>query len=184
MLKNILEASYQKPEVAQKTLESSGFKYDPELSSMKAKVFTDKEGKPHIAYRGTELNRTWKTALDDIKTDAMIGLGLGKKTKQYKDTVALRKKVEEKYGQPSTAIGHSKAGWQAEMSGAKDVITFNKATGLGDIGKTIKKGQTDIRTKGDLVSLLSLTQKRKGNLKQQKFTSNPLKAHGLKGLRF
>ena len=56
MLKNILEASYQKPEVAQKTLESSGFKYDPELSSMKAKVFTDKEGKPQISLDVTVIN--------------------------------------------------------------------------------------------------------------------------------
>lgn len=175
----ILKASYQKPDDAKKTIEAEGYKYDPELSTMKAQVFTDIEGNPHIAYRGTELGRGKKTAIEDIKTDLMIGLGLGKKTKQYKDTVKLRKQVEEKYGKPVTALGHSKGGWQAEMSGAKNVITYNKATGLADIGKTIKKTQTDIRTKGDVISLPSLTQKRKGRLIQKELVLDPLKAHKL-----
>lgn len=178
-IKNILKASYQKPDEARKTIEAEGYNYDPKLSSMKAQVFTDKEGNPNIAYRGTELGRGRKTALADIGTDLMIGAGLGKYTKQYRDTVKLRKQVEEKYGKPVTALGHSKGGWQAEMSGAKNVVTYNKATGLADIGKTIPKGQTDIRKKGDLISLPSLTQKRKGNLIQKGFSLNPLKAHKL-----
>jgi hypothetical protein len=178
-IKNILKASYQKPDDAKKTIEAEGYKYDPELSTMKAQVFTDKEGNPNIAYRGTELGRGRKTAIADIGTDLMIGAGLGKYTKQYKDTVKLRKKVQEKYNKPVTAIGHSKGGWQAEMSGADKIITYNKATGIADIGKTIPSKQTDIRKRGDLISLPSLTQKRKGKLLQKGFSLNPLKAHQL-----
>lgn len=176
-IKNILKASYQKPDDARETLKGEGYTLDPELSSMQAKVFTDKDGKPIIAYRGTELGRGKKTALDDIKTDLMIGIGLGKQTKQYKDTVKLRKQVQEKYKQPITAIGHSKGGWQAEMSGADKIITYNKATGIADIGKTIPAKQTDIRRRGDVISLPSLTQKRKGDLIQKKLYLNPLQAH-------
>lgn len=181
-IKNILKASYQKPDEARETLKIAGYTQDPALSSQKAQVFLDKEKNPFIAYRGTELGRTKKTALADIGTDLMIGAGLGKYTKQYKDTVKLRKQVQEKYGKPITAIGHSKGGWQSEMSGADKVITYNKAVGLADIAKTIPKSQTDIRSKSDIVSLPSLTQKHKGIFKQKGFSLNPLKSHSLKFL--
>lgn len=182
-LKDILDASYKKPEESNQIFKNLGYTQDPQLSSQKAKVFTDKEGNPNIVFRGTELGRGKKTAIDDIKTDLMIGLGLGKHTKQYKDSMKLKKQVQEKYGKPITAYGYSKGGWQAEAIKADKAITFNKAVGLADIGKTISKTQTDIRTDKDIVSLPSLTQKYRGKTQIIKSkTLNPLESHGLKML--
>ena len=74
----------------------------------------------------------------------------------------------------------------ADKSGAKgNIVTYNKGVGLGDIGRTIPKNQTDIRAKSDIVSALALTQKHKNgdliNLKTP-ILQNPLEAHGLDNL--
>ena len=69
--KDIYTASYLNPNEASKHLEGLGYKYDHELSSPESKVFTDKEGKPHIAFRGSQrVKDDWLGA--DIKL--MLGL--------------------------------------------------------------------------------------------------------------
>ena len=174
-LKPILEASYQKSKDAKNTLEKQGMTLDRSLSNREAKVFLDSEGKPNIAVRGSKSLRDW------FISDPLLALGLGKYDPRQKRTDALIAKTRDKYKQEPNLYGHSLGG--ALVSNAKTggkITTFNKGTGLGDIGKSINPLQTDVRTKNDIVSLLSTTQS--GNRETIKGSDNPLIAHGLSQL--
>ena len=150
-LKYIFEASYQNPKDAANTLEGRGFKFDNELSSPDTKIFTDVNGNPHIAYRGTH-------RAEDVITDLKLGLGLN--TNRHKEAKDIAKKVELKYGKSANAYGTSLGGNLAEHSGVTgNVYTFNKAVGIKDINRSIPKTQFDYRTEKDIISLPSLFQK-------------------------
>lgn len=145
-LKNALKSSYMPNDKAEKELQKSGYTLDKELSGQRAKVYVDKEGKPTIAYRGTNNLKDWVTNLS-------IPLGLAHKTNRVKHAKMVAKQVETKYGQPANAVGHSLGGYLAEVSGVNGkVATFNKAS----VGmKHHNAHQIDIRTKKDVVSLLT-----------------------------
>lgn len=149
-LKDIFEASYQNPEEARQTLEKKGYSYVSEYSSPESKVFLDKQGNPHITFRGTK-------RAEDAITDLKLGLGL--ETKRHKEAKQLVKQVQEKYQKPVSAYGTSLGGHLAESSGASKVYTYNKATGIKDVFKSIPENQTDYRTQKDLISLPSVFQK-------------------------
>ena len=73
----------------------------------------------------------------------------------------------------------------AERSGNHgDIQTYNKAVGLGDIGtKKNSKRQFDVRTSGDLVSGLGITQSaNKETLANPNLFKNALTAHGSSNL--
>jgi hypothetical protein len=178
-LKQLFEASYDDPNKAKERLANLGYKADEDLSTSKAKVFTDPQGNPIILHRGTELGKGWKTALSDIGTD--IQIGLGKTPKRLTEAKRITKQVQEKYGQPTTAIGTSMGGFLAEKSGADKTITYNKAVAPQDIFKRIPKSQKDYRTATDIISLPSVFQK--GSRKTIKLLANPLKAHSVSSFR-
>ena len=176
----ILKASYEPKKKASKTLAKSGYTLDKKLSTNESKVFTDKEGNPNIAFRGST------NAKDFLFSDTLLGLGASKYDPRFKQAKELTKKVESKYNKPVDVFGHSLGGSLAEQSGAKGkIITFNKGVGIAGIGKSIPKNQTDIRTTNDIVSGLALTQKYNDgklvNLKTPIFQS-PLQAHKLENL--
>ena len=158
--KEILKASYLNPQEASKHLEGLGYNYDHELSSPESKVFTDKEGKPHIAFRGSQ-----RVKDDWLGADIKLLLGLEKYDRRFREAKHTTKLVEDKYGRGADVFGHSLGGSLAEKSGAGGhIYTHNKGTGIFDIGRTIGHNQTDTRKKNDIVSLLSLTQKHKNKL--------------------
>lgn len=171
-LKSIFEASYQNPKEARTTLESKGYKYDTELSSPDTKIFVDAQGVPNIAYRGSH-------RVEDIGTD--LKLGFGYDTGRHKDAREIAKLVEKKYGKSANAYGTSLGGNLAEGSGVGgNVYTYNKATGIKDIFKTVPKTQFDYRTEKDIVSLPSVLQKggNKITIESSK-GDNILKAHSI-----
>lgn len=160
LLKPILEASYMNQKEARNSLEHLGYKYDPELSTNESKVFVDSSGKPNIAFRGS------KRVSDFLVSDLLQGVGLEKYDKRFQEAKHLTKMVEDKYHKPADVWGHSLGGKLGELSGAHgNINTYNKATGIFDIGKSIPKNQYDVRTTGDLVSAIGLTQSHKGNTK-------------------
>lgn len=176
-IKSILEASYKPQRQAQEDLGKIGFEYDPELSTMENKVFFDKQGKPSIAFRGST------RVTDFLIEDPALALGI--KTPKQKKAEELVKKVETKYGKPVDTYGHSLGGYRAETSGAKgNIYTYNKAVGLGQIGKKLPKTQTDIRTSKDIVSIGSLLQFG-GNKKtiQSPVFQSEIASHGLSNLK-
>ena len=145
-------ASYENPKDAKNNLEKLGFTYDNELLSPDSKVFLDKRGRPNIAFRGSK-------RIEDILPDLALTFGLEKYDKRFQEAKHLTQLVETKYNQPANVYGHSLAGQLAEKSGANGkIITYNKGTGVMDIGKTIPQNQIDYHNKNDVVSLLSLTQ--------------------------
>lgn len=179
LIRPILEASYQNQKEAKKTLAKHGYSYDKKLSTNESKVFIDSMGNPNIAFRGS------KTAKDWLISDTLLGLGKSNLDPRFIQAQSLTKQVEKKYGKPADVFGHSLGGALAEKSGAKgNITTFNKGVGIADIGRSIPKNQTDIRTKADLVSALSLTQKYNGDQQTIKGSLNPIKAHSLENLPF
>jgi len=173
-IKTLLSASYKPQKIAKKELEAYGWTYDPTLSRMDTKVFTDSEGKPIILHRGSTRVSDW------LPNNTLLASGLEQYAPRFKYGKEITQKVKEKYGQPVTAIAHSLGGSIAEKSGADRVITFNKPITAYDIGKTIPKTQTDIRSKYDPVSALSPFQF--GNKVEVPSSKQPLEAHAVSSL--
>ena len=178
-LKQVLKASYLNQAGAKKSLENQGYKYNDKLSNNEAKVFEDAQGKPNVVFRGTKASK-----LKDLRSDVMLGLGLQKYDKRFRDSNALIKQVETHYGQKPIAYGHSLGGALAQESNKKgQVITYNKGVGLSSIGKTIPKTQQDYRTNQDLVSGLSILERKPHkNVTTFKTQTDPLTAHNLNQL--
>lgn len=153
-LKTLFSASYKSQKEAQSLLSPYGYIYDPSLSSMTDKVFVDSYGNPLVLHRGT------KRVLEDwIQSNLPLAVGAEAISPRFQKSKEVIEQVKKKYeGKPVTSIGHSLGGSLAEKSGADRVITFQKGTGLGDIGRAIPGSQTDIRTKYDIPSLLSTYQ--------------------------
>jgi len=165
---DLLKASYETQADAENRMSKKGYSYDKDLSSMESKVFVNKRGKATIVQRGS-------TRLSDWAEDGLIAVGLGSLGNRQKKAIELNKKVEVKYGKPADAIAHSLGGRLIENSGAHgNIITYNKAAGLGDIGKTFDKKQVDIKTNNDLPSFLSNFQTHNVEVvKQKEHSLNP-----------
>jgi len=174
-IKELLSASYKTQKEAKKDLSKYGWTYDPTLSRMDTKVFTDSEGKPVILHRGSTRVSDW------LPNNTLLATGLEQYAPRFKYGKEITQKVKEKYGQPVTAVAHSLGGSVAEKSGATRVITFNKPVTAYDIGKTISKTQTDIRSKYDPVSALSPFQFGENKITVSS-SKQPLEAHAVSSL--
>ena len=171
-VKSFLQHSYAKPK---RGTQIAGYKRDDSLSGQRAQVYTNAEGKAVVVHRGT-------SGIHDMLTDAQLSLGYGKHSARVEHAKKIQKQAETKYGAGNTTtMGHSLGGHLAEKVASKDskVITLNKAALPKDIGKKIKSNQTDIRTKGDLVSMLGIKQKGGKRVTIKSTSSNPLKEHTL-----
>lgn len=180
-MKPILEASYLNQNEASKKLKDLGYTYDDKLSTNESKVFVDAQGNPNIAFRGS------KRVEDFLRTDVLQFVGLGAYDKRFQEAKHLTKLVEDKYHKPVDVFGHSLGGKLAEVSGAHgNIYTYNKATGLADIGKKIPEKQKDVRTTGDIVSAISTTQDHKNKMKQLNgllgYVQGIIPAHDIKNL--
>ena len=135
-----------------------GYTKEESMSGKRVQVY-EKDGQAVVVHRGT-------AGMHDVLTDAKYAMFGDVKGKRFKHSKRIQAEAEAKYGaENTTAMGHSLGGALAEKTASKDakVITFNKAAGLNDVGRKIKANQTDIRTKNDLVSLISTTQKHRGD---------------------
>lgn len=180
-LKPILEASMLNQNEAADKYKKLGYTYDPQLSTNESKVFIDAQGNPNIAFRGS------KRVEDFLRTDVLQFIGLGAYDKRFQEAKHLTKMVEDKYHKPADVFGWSLGGKLAEVSGTHgNIFTYNKATGLADIGKKISKKQKDVRTTGDIVSAISTTQEHKNKMKQLNgllgYVQGIIPAHDLKNL--
>ncbi|KAJ1620937.1 hypothetical protein T492DRAFT_847416 [Pavlovales sp. CCMP2436] len=130
-----------------------GYTLDTQLSQDNTIVFIDNiTGQPTIAHRGSVTAKDW------LVDDVLIAAGANRETERLRRARQITAAAEMKYKQKSNAIGHSLGGRLAERSGSGgEVVTFNKAAGLGDINSRLPNGtrQTDVRTKLDAVSALS-----------------------------
>jgi hypothetical protein len=179
-LHDLIKASYKRNNTAEDIAMKHGYRLDHELSNSENKVFVNPDNQSStVVYAGS------RKAGDFLITDPAITLGLGKYTKRYKDSQNIIHRAKEKYGNEINTVGQSLGGWLSEnVKGVKHKYTVNKLAGIGDIGKTISKNQTDIVVENDIPSLLSKTQKHKGKyIKIKNNSYNPVEAHNYKHLK-
>ena len=115
--------------------------------------------------------------MKDVLDDGLIAMGLGKYASRAKNAERLASKLEDKHGKKPNVYGSSLSGFYAGDK-ANKIITYNKATQLKDAFKKIPNNQTDIRVKGDLVSLPSVLQRSKKKVIDNKTGY----AHGIQNL--
>jgi hypothetical protein len=178
MNQEILKASYLSQKEADKNLSKYGLTRDPFLSTIEHKVYVDKQKQPTIINRGSK-------RLSDFLEDALIAVGLEKHSHRYLDANRNVKKVREKYNKEPDAYGHSLGGFLSSHSGTKGkVVSYNSLVPLTDIGKTIPKNHTEIRTVNDIPSIpLYLKNNKYNNVRTIKSKSlNPITAHNLNQL--
>ena len=167
------------------------YKIDSELSNNEALVVINKEGKPEMAFRGTD-----KANLQDLKTDAAILFGKETETEQFKEADDLIQRVNEKYGMmPEHYSGFSLGGAKSLHFGQKyntPTTNFNPFMGK-NLTKNIQNTsalQKVVRTVNDPASIgLALTDEAthpswriKSVLPLKKNTLNPIATHHLDNL--
>jgi hypothetical protein len=176
-VKDLIEASYSRTGEAEKLGKKYGLTLDKQLSNANHKVFYNKDSNPSVVFRGSKNE-------NDLMTDILLGAGLEKYSTRFRDSKNLIDDVRKKYNnKPVTTLGHSLGGSLAEFSGGDKIVTINKGVGLSGINKEIKNNQTDIRSRNDIVSVLSNTQhgdRKKIILKTNHI--NPLREHSHKNL--
>jgi len=170
---------------------NSPYKIDGELSNNEALVVVNKEGKPEMAFRGTD-----KANFQDLKTDAAILFGKEAETEQFKEADDLIQKVNEKYGMmPEHYSGFSLGGAKSLHFGQKyntPTTNFNPFMGK-NLTKNIQNTsalQKVVRTVNDPASVgLALSDEAthpswrvKSVLPLKKNTLNPIAIHHLDNL--
>lgn len=142
------------------------FKVQQNLTNDQHTVVNDKKtGRKIVVFKGTNPGN-----LNDLVSDASLAIGAEKNNKRFQNSRSFLDKVRESSkragsGSKLTVIGHSLGGSLAEYAGnrKKDtVITVNKGSGVRQIGKKIPGNQTDIRSRFDAVSAMSLFNKGPG----------------------
>lgn len=158
-----------------------GYEIDSEFSDRNRTVYV-KDGKAHIAFRGTQLsgekaeNNKWR----DLGADALIALGLQDLSARFRGSLAVTKKVAAKYGGAQNVVltGHSLGGAQAlfvnsRMGAVKpETHAFNPGVSPIDVARSkglfgpqharslfnkrpVFENATGYITRGDLVSALA-----------------------------
>lgn len=152
------------------------YEIDKELSGQRAKVYR-KSGTNEavVVHRGTK-------GLSDLTNDVKLALGLDiSNSNRVKHAKEVQQKAEQKYGsQNVSTVGHSLGSYVASTVGqnSKEIINLNKAVVPRDVGKEISAKETNIRSRGDIISRLLPFQRNKGKvITVESSTRNPLKEH-------
>lgn len=155
-----------------KTERIGDYELDKSLSNATTKVYHDpKTNKVVVANRGTK-----STSLRDWSNNAMYAVGLYNKTGRYKQAEDTQRKAIEKYGKESiTNVGHSQGAIITRNLKDKgltnELINVNPASK----GEKIRRGETVIKSSGDIVSALVPTGKQVKIIPATSY--NPLTEH-------
>lgn len=149
---------------------------DNDLSTDKTKVYIDKNT------NGIAMVNRGTSDFKDVMTDAKLLFGYN--DKRFNEPKEILGKIKQKYTDKNIdVIGHSLGAKVAETLGddpqVKNIITLNKPTTPKDlIQKTkINNKQYDIRTTGDLVSVLQPLQTGKNDIIINSESKNPYTEH-------
>jgi len=168
-LYDTLKVGYSNNKTKQaKMAEKHGYILDKDLTNHNHQVyFSPTENK--LLYNGNGTQNNSKSFLTDWKTNAMIGLGMGKQTQRYKEEKNALEKARKKYNPSSTTItGHS----QFRFIGSRiakpedDVITFNGAS----IGGKIRDNEKHYRVDKDIISAPSMMDKNTTSIQTKPIT--------------
>lgn len=149
---------------------------DNDLSTDKTKVYIDRNTNDiAMVNRGT-------SDFKDVMTDAKLLLGYN--DKRFNEPKEIFNKIKQKYTDKNIDVmGHSLGAKIAETLGddpqVKNIITLNKPTTPKDLIKKTKNNnkQYDIRTTGDLVSVLQPLQTGQNDIIISSDTKNPYTEH-------
>lgn len=170
LLKEFIDLSYK----GNTSIAPAGYSIDTPLSDSRVKVYTKNNSKDVIVtHRGSVSMDDW------IDNATYMFRGKTKGTKTYNLHRERHKKAVDKYGAKNIiALGHSRAGLYIQELNKefpmKEIISYNKASGFFDIGKTNADNQTDVRVGNDIVSLLAPLQKNPNAIVKIDGTKNPL----------
>ena len=156
-LHKVIKNSYAKKKDQKKAFVDKGYIYDESLSNKNNAIYYNPESKKVLhSIKGTD-----PTNIKDLYTDAMLSMGMLKKTDRYKDSHKKLREAKAKYGTDTAdVVGHSLGSGIASYISDKNkdkVYTLDKATTIG--GKT-RSNEQSYRTKGDLVSIFNKNSKR------------------------
>jgi tetratricopeptide (TPR) repeat protein len=155
-----------------KTERIGDYELDKSLSNATTKVYHDpKTNKVVVANRGTK-----STSIRDWTNNAFYAVGLYDKTGRYKQAEDTQRKAIEKYGKDSiTNIGHSQGAIITRNLKDKNLTNQLINVNPASKGEKVRKGETVIKSSGDVVSALVPTGK---NIKViPAKTYNPLTEH-------
>ena len=174
-LNKLLNESYKSKDKTAANIDDRYY-LDPELSTDKTKVYVDKNTNDiTMVNRGT-------SDFKDVMTDAKLLFGYN--DKRFNEPKDILGKVKQKYTDKNIdLLGHSLGAKIAETLGddprVKNVITLNKPTTPKDLiqKSKINSKQYDIRTTGDLVSVLQPFQTGQNDIVISSETKNPYTEH-------
>lgn len=149
-----LKASYGDVEAIEK-MRSLGYRHDNTLSNVETNVYV-KGGRPLILHRGSSNSK------DFLVSDVLLAVNLTAYDPRIWSAKKITRDAQEKYKSVADHCGHSLGGSLCEICAdpMSWVLTYNKGASYYHIVKSISSRQLDIRTKGDLVSLMSKYQNR------------------------
>ena len=155
-----------------KTAQIGDYQLDKSLSNATTKVYHDPvTNKTVVANRGTK-----STSLRDWSNNVLYAVGLYDKTGRYKQAEDTQKKAIEKYGKESiTNVGHSQGA--IITRNLKDKGLTNQLINVNPAskGEKIRRGETVIKSSGDVVSALVPKGKQVKIIRAK--TYNPLAEH-------
>ena len=180
-LNKLLNESYKKKKDTSSNIDNR-FILDENLSTDKTKVYLDnKTGDIKMVNRGT-------SDFKDVFTDAKLLMGFKDKSR-FNEARGILNEIKNKYPQKSIDVyGHSLGASVAEDLGKderiKNVITLNKPTTPKDLLYKSKQSgkQYDIRTTGDLISILNPLQQSTNDIIIPSETKNPYTEHKIETL--
>lgn len=149
-----LKASYNDVEAMEK-MNDLGYIHDKTLSNVETNVYV-RNNRPLILHRGSS------NAKDFLMSDVLLAVNLSSIDPRVWSAKKITRQAQDKYKSVADHCGHSLGGFLGEMCAdpLSWVLTYNKGASVYHIGKSISPRQLDIRTQGDLVSLMSKYQKR------------------------
>ena len=132
----VADASY-----GAKDLSHLGYTIDPEHSNRNRTLYTNRDGKAIMSFRGTDLKS--KSKYGDIGSDVLLGLGLKNLSARFKNSRKATQKAINTYGRDNLVlVGHSLAGSQALYNNSKfglETHAYNPGISPSDAIEGIKK---------------------------------------------
>jgi hypothetical protein len=173
-----LKASYSDMEAELKMTEI-GYAFDKDLSTVRTRVWV-KNGVPLILHRGS-----MDILRDFALSDTLLLFNKSQFDPRFYEAKNITKMTQIKYQNIADHVGHSLGGAVAELVADKKgwVVTYNKGASPYSVIKSINSRQTDIRTKGDLVSLMSKFQNRNVVTLENNVGNGLFTAHQIENLR-
>jgi len=160
-LHKVIKNSYAKKKDQKNAFKDKGYIYDEQLSNKNNAIYYNPETKKVMhSVKGTN-----PFSAKDLYTDAMLSMGMLKKTDRYKDSHKKLRQAKEKYGTDTADIvGHSLGGSISSYIGSKNdkVHTLDKGATFMQKSRNNEKAY---RTEGDAVSLLNKNSKNMTTIK-------------------